>query len=105
MLAGRAAEELVFGAEEVSSGAASDISRATELAAQMTLELGMRGRPINLRALGLTGGAEAAALIDESYAAARDLLRQNAARLALLTEALLREEALDEAQLREVLGR
>ena len=105
MLAGRAAEELVFGAEEVSSGAASDIARATELAAPMTLELGMRGRPINLRALGLTGGAEAAALIDESYAAARELLRQNAARLALLTEALLREEALDEAQLSEVLGR
>ena len=77
----------------------------TGIAAALALLMAGASAQAAVAALGLTGGAEAAALIDESYAAARELLRQNAARLALLNEALLREEALDEAQLSEVLGR
>ena len=42
MLGGRMAEELVFG--EVSSGAADDLARATEMAGKMVREWGMSER-------------------------------------------------------------
>jgi ATP-dependent Zn protease len=40
-LAGRAAEELVFGADQVSSGACSDLQSATALATRMVTQLGL----------------------------------------------------------------
>ena len=45
LLAGRAAEQLAFGEDELTAGASSDIARATELAASMVAELGMAGEP------------------------------------------------------------
>jgi cell division protease FtsH len=41
-------------------------------------------------------------IVDESYQKALDLLTANRARLDALAKALLREESLDEAQMREV---
>ena len=103
MLAGRAAEQLVFGEQEVSSGAANDIARATELAAQMEMELGMRDCPVNLRALGANDESAIKELLSSRYEVALELLRLNLPRLARLAEALMREEALDEQQLAELL--
>ena len=103
MLAGRAAEQLVFGEQEVSSGAANDIARATELAAQMEMELGMRDCPVSLRALGANDESAIKELLSSRYEAALELLRLNLPRLARLAEALMREEALDEQQLAELL--
>ncbi len=40
-LAGRAGEELVFGAEQVTTGASNDLQRATELVSRMCFEWGM----------------------------------------------------------------
>lgn len=40
-LAGRAGEELIFGAEKVTTGAANDLQRATELISRMCFEWGM----------------------------------------------------------------
>lgn len=103
MLAGRAAEQLVFGEQEISSGAANDIARATELAAQMELELGMRDCPISLRALGISDEAAISALLSAQYEAAMELLRAELTRLARLADALMSEEALDERRLAELL--
>lgn len=103
MLAGRAAEQLVFGEQDVSSGAANDIARATELAAQMRLELGMRDCPISLRVLGAGDDAGIAELLSARYEAALELLRAHLAQLSRLTEALMREEALDEQRLAQLL--
>ena len=44
-LAGRAAEELVFGRAGVTTGAANDLARATELTGRMCLEWGMDEKP------------------------------------------------------------
>src|SRR5690606_8503010 len=48
LLAGRAAEEIVFG--EISTGAGNDLERATDIARRMVAELGMSSRigPVNL---------------------------------------------------------
>ena len=53
LLAGRAAEQLVFGDDALTAGASSDLARATELAATMVMELGMRNDPsVSLKVLG-----------------------------------------------------
>ncbi|MBR1560294.1 MAG: AAA family ATPase, partial [Clostridia bacterium] len=45
LLAGRAAEQVVYGEAALTAGASSDIARATELASAMVLELGLAGEP------------------------------------------------------------
>jgi cell division protease FtsH len=54
LLGGRAAEEVVFGEDEVTSGAASDIERCTSLARRMVTKFGMS----NLGSLALEGDSE-----------------------------------------------
>ena len=103
MLAGRAAEELVFGQDEVTTGAANDISRATELAMQMTRELGMYEKPVNMSALGVNVANDATELISRRYKAALEILNANINLLAKLANALFEEEALDEKRLTELL--
>jgi cell division protease FtsH len=44
MFGGRAAEELVFGKDQISTGGADDIRRATELARKMVIEYGFSDR-------------------------------------------------------------
>ncbi|HEU5329366.1 MAG TPA: hypothetical protein VFU78_14830, partial [Thermomicrobiales bacterium] len=125
-LGGRAAEQIIYGV--VTTGAENDIKQVTDLARAMVTRFGM-SQEIGLVALtgneegnyletGLTGGLtrpysdETAQtidkatkrIIDESYAKALDLLTRNRDRLEALTEALLREESLDEAQMLTATG-
>ena len=125
-LGGRAAEQVVYGV--VTTGAENDLKQVTDLARAMVTRFGM-SQEVGLMQLsgaeegdyldnGLMGGAarpysEATArlvdeatrrIIDESYAKALDLLATNRARLDALTEALLREDSLDEAQMRAATG-
>jgi cell division protease FtsH len=53
MLGGRCAEELVFGAEHITTGAHDDLQRATEMARRMVTEWGMS--PLGLRTFSGTG--------------------------------------------------
>jgi cell division protease FtsH len=125
-LGGRAAEQVVYGV--ATTGAENDLRQVTDLARAMVTRFGMSPE-IGLIALsgndegnflegGLIGGAgrpysEKTAeaidqatrrIVDECYAKAVDLLNSNRARLDALTEALLREESLDEAQMRAAAG-
>ena len=104
LLAGRAAEQAVFGAENLTAGASNDIARATELAAAMVLELGMAGSPgVSLRVLNSQCGGAGDAnercvkLLDKLYARANGLVTRHIAVLDQLAEALLKAEALDGA--------
>ena len=115
-LAGRAAEELVFG--EITTGAESDLEQATQIARQMVGRWGMSERlglvsvvpPPGQDAFVLPGAPGASSertrelvdgevrrITDECYQHAVDLLREHRDRLERLAAALLEHETLDEA--------
>ncbi len=102
LLAGRAAEQAVFGEEELTAGASSDIARATELAASMILELGMDGEPaVSLKALsracgGITGAQERCrAVLDGLYRKTLHLIEDEREALTALSDALVEAESME----------
>jgi cell division protease FtsH len=123
-LGGRAAEQVVY--NSVTTGAENDLKQVTEIARSMVTRWGM-SQEVGL--LALSGNEEGNFLeqsgvgnptrsysektaqaidqatkriVDESYTKAVELLRSNCERLEALTQALLREESLNEEQMREV---
>jgi cell division protease FtsH len=114
-LAGRAAEELVYG--EVTTGAENDLEQATNVAKQMVGRWGMsekvgmmsvlpdprREQPLSLSGDGTSPATrelvetEARRILDGGYDQALEALRANRHRLDALVEALLRAETLDAA--------
>ncbi len=118
LLGGRAAEELIFG--DVSGGASNDIQRATDIAKKMVTQLGMSD-VLGLRAFGSGHGevflgkdfsssqdysddtaakidAEIHDIISEAYNRAKQILRDNMAKLHFVAEFLLRNEIMDGEQ-------
>ena len=102
LLAGRAAEQLVFGDDALTAGASSDLARATELAAAMVMELGMWDAPsVSLKALGRYCGAGAGAaesckaLLHRQYEQVKALLSAQMEAVLALSEALLETESLE----------
>jgi cell division protease FtsH len=114
---GRAAEELVFGPEKITTGAANDIERATSIARRMVTLFGMSDR-IGAMAVGDSEqevflgrelvqrraisesvaekvDTEVKRLLDEAYQAATDTLNQNRELLEQIAESLLERETLD----------
>lgn len=113
IMAGRAAEELVFG--EFTSGAADDLIRASTLARRMVGEMGMGAATTALSlASGLPGTqgtaaaerAEAAAhtLVEEAFRTATELLTENVDVLHIAARLLMDEEALERDDLRTLFG-
>lgn len=114
LLGGRAAEELVFG--ELTGGAASDIDRATKIARQMVIDLGMsKLGPTYLGPQVEEGDysrswvqpsevsqdtqakidVEVKRLVDDGYAKALAILKKNRKKLDLVAEKLVKQETLD----------
>jgi len=113
LLGGRAAEEVVFG--EISTGAANDLQKATELARRMVTEFGMSPLvgPVSLSArsdnavmpgmeqhmgsgkLEEIVDAEVKRIIEENYKRVRDLLVENRDVLETLSRELLEVEDMD----------
>ncbi len=103
-LAGRAAEELVFGPELVTSGAKNDLQHTTRIAREMVYHLGM-GRTTGLVAhdahAGPMSGESHAAMdrdvreiVEALYARVKGLLELHRAALDALARALLERETL-----------
>src|SRR5215213_10134968 len=115
MLAGRAAEELIY--DDVTTGAENDLEQATGIAKQMVGRWGMsekvgmlsalpdprREQPLSLGGDGTSPATrelvetEARRILDQGYDQALQTLRANRQRLDALVEALLRTETLDAA--------
>ena len=118
---GRVAEELVFGAEKITTGAAGDIEQATGLARRMVTQWGMSDK-VGMIAVGdreqeiflgrefaqrravseqmaETVDAEIKRLIDEAYERARTILAANRPLLDLMADALLERETLDREEI------
>ncbi|GAB1433015.1 ATP-dependent zinc metalloprotease FtsH [Spirochaetota bacterium] len=125
LMGGRAAEELTFG--KVSTGAANDITRATDIARRMITDYGMSERYRNMaltkRGSGFMGSQSEAfmsreysedtqAYIDETiatklaerYKATIGLLKKHQGLLDKLAEELLEIETVDEARFKEILA-
>src|ERR671936_441739 len=112
MLAGRAAEQIVFGA--VTNGAANDLERVTELARSMIFEFGM-GDEVASRTMRADNYAlsehtkrlrdeEQARLCDHAFSEALRLLSKHRRTLDKLAAALLEKETLMRAELEELLS-
>ena len=113
-MGGRAAEELIFGQEKVTSGAVSDIQQATKLAQAMVMEWGMS------ETVGMINhnndddylvsdetakliDSEIKRYIDEAYDYAIKLLTKKKKQLALLAEELLTRETLTGVEIDQLL--
>ena len=118
---GRAAEELVFGRERVTTGAQSDIQRATAMARSYVTNWGLSdvigpiqvgenetevflGRDLGTRrgmseSTAQTVDAEVSRIVSEAYERARVVLTENLAVLHALAAALLERETLSREEL------
>jgi cell division protease FtsH len=124
-MGGRAAEEIIFGPDKVSNGAAGDIKMATDQARRMITEWGMSDK-LGMIAYGDNSQevflghsvtqnknvSEATAreidseikdIIDRAYAKARRLLTENVEELHRLARGLLEHETLTGDEIRTVL--
>jgi len=126
LFGGRVAEELIFGAHAVTTGAQNDIERATEIARNMVTKWGLseklgpmsyaedegevflgravaQRRPVadhTARAI----DAEVRAVIDRNYARARHLLVENMDRLHAMAAALIEYETIDSGQIDDLMA-
>lgn len=126
MLGGRAAEELVFGPDKITTGAGNDLERTTKIARKMVCEWGMSDEmgPLTFgkreeqlflgREIGMhTDYSEKTAQkIDEEvtkivlscYEKAKKLIQSNLEKLHKLAKTLLEKEVMDREQIDEILS-
>lgn len=113
-MGGRAAEELVFGADKVTSGASSDLERATDVARRMVTTYGLSekiGPVVYSRDDKSTISPETRAVIDsevrvileDSKLRAMQLLAKHKSKLKRLATSLLDKETLTGPEIRELL--
>jgi ATP-dependent metalloprotease len=114
-MGGRVAEELIFGREEATSGAMSDISQATRIARALVTKYGF-SEEIGLVHHGGNAGEEHASdetrnkidaevkrLTDASYKRAKDLLTKYSKQHHLLATTLLEYETLTGEEVRDLI--
>ena len=124
-MGGRVAEEIVFGEDQVSNGASSDIKQATDISRRMVTEWGMSGK-LGLIAYGDNSQevflghsvtqnknvseatardieSEVKAIIDNAYNKAKTILTDNIEELHRLARGLLEYETLSGDEIRTVL--
>jgi len=122
---GRLAEELVFGPAYVTTGAANDIERATDIARNMVTKWGLSDRlgPLTYteddgeiflgrsvtrhkQVSDVTAHAideEVRTLIDTCYGEAKRILESNRDKLDVMAAALMKYETIDEAQIKDIM--
>jgi cell division protease FtsH len=126
MLGGRAAEEIIYEGV-VSTGAANDLERASELTRQMVTRFGMSerlgkltyGRPLAARFLPSSFNAEernysertaeqidedARRIVDESYERVKTILTNRRTELERIAEALIAKETLTREEINQLLA-
>ncbi|NER19863.1 MAG: ATP-dependent metallopeptidase FtsH/Yme1/Tma family protein [Symploca sp. SIO1B1] len=125
-LGGRLAEEIIFGEEEVTTGASNDLQQVTRVARQMVTRYGMSDR-LGPVALGRQNGnmflgrdiasdrdfsdttaaaidEEVRKLVDEAYRRAKDVMLGNKHILDTLANMLIDKETVDAEELQELLA-
>lgn len=100
-LGGRAAEEIIYGSENVTTGASGDLKRVTELTVNMISNYGMSSNfgllsLNNVESVNKNVLAEAKNIVDAVYNETLEFLKENRALLEALTELLLEVETVAE---------
>ncbi|MFV2059925.1 MAG: ATP-dependent zinc metalloprotease FtsH [Gammaproteobacteria bacterium] len=125
LFGGRLAEEIIFGAEKVTTGASNDIQRTTELARNMVTKWGLSERlgPMTYSEeegevfLGHSVAQhknvsdetthlideEIRAIVDRNYQRAKDILTENLDKLHAMTDALMKYETIDSDQIKDIM--
>jgi len=125
LFGGRLAEEIIFGADWVTTGASNDIERATEIARNMVTKWGLSDKlgPLTYGEdqgevfLGHTMtqrkevsentasmiDQEIKAIIDRNYERSKKLLHDNLDKLHLMADALLKYETIDKIQIDQIM--
>ena len=123
---GRMAEEIVFGADQVTTGASNDIERATEIARNMVTKWGLSDR-LGPQAYSEAEGEvflghavsrhkqvsdetthvideEVRTIVSRNYERARAILTAHRDQLDLMADALIKYETIDDGQIRDILA-
>ncbi len=125
LFGGRLAEEIIYGADMVTTGASNDIERVTEIARNMVTKWGLSERmgpiayntedsePFLGRSAAQGGGVsdetvhaideEMRAIIDSCYERSRQILEDNMDKLHLMADALMKYETIDRKQIDEIM--
>jgi len=105
-LAGRAAEELHFGADNVTTGASNDIEKATTTAMQYVTKFGMGNEIADMLLLkdDRKVAQECGELVNNLYRETLTLLKNNFAALGTLAKKLLEQETVDGDEIVEILA-
>ena len=126
LFGGRAAEELIFGKDSVTTGASNDIEKATEIARKMVTKWGLSDKLGPLTYIEDEGEVflgrsvtqhkqvsditvktideEVRRIIDQSYLDAAKILKTNIKRLHKMAGALIKYETLDENQIGDIMN-
>ncbi len=124
---GRIAEEMIFGWEQVSTGASNDIERATELARNMVTKWGLSqrlgplayseeegevflGRSVTQHKSVAEDTArvideEIRSVIDKNYQRSEAILKENIDILHTMSDALMKYETIDKFQIEDLMAR
>ncbi len=125
LFGGRIAEEVIFGPDAVTTGAANDIERATQIARNMVTRWGLSDKMGPLTYQDEEGeiflghsvtkhsqistytqrdiDEEVRVIVDRSYTRASDIINGNKDKLHLMAEALIKYETIGEDQIKEVM--
>ncbi len=126
LFGGRIAEEIIFGADAVTTGASNDIERATEIARNMVTKWGLSekmgplsygeeegevflGRSMTQSksisdATSKEIDIEVRGIIDRAYSTAYRILEENKAKLHSMAEALVKYETIDKSQIDDIMA-
>ncbi|OGT33592.1 MAG: ATP-dependent metalloprotease [Gammaproteobacteria bacterium RIFCSPHIGHO2_02_FULL_39_13] len=125
LFGGRCAEELIFGADAVTTGASNDIERATEIARNMVTKWGLSdamgpltygeeqgevflGRSMTQRRevsdeTNKQIDMEVRKIIDNAYETAKSVLKEHNDKLHIMADALMKYETIDDSQIKEIM--
>ncbi len=126
LFGGRVAEEIIFGAKNVTTGASNDIERATQIARNMVTRYGLSdslgplaygdqedevflGRSVTQHKQVSDDTAkqiddEVRRIIDEAHATADRLLKENLEKLHTMADALIKYETIDAEQIDQIMA-
>ncbi len=125
MYGGRIAEEIIYGADNVTTGASNDIERATEIARSMVTKWGLSeklgpltysedegevflGRSVTQHKQVSDGTAraideEVRSFIDRNYQRSENILKDNIDKLHTMADALMKYETIDAEQINDIM--